>query len=320
MEDLPVSPHYVFEKLADGVFAALGRPGGGGSCGCGIIDLGNHTLLFDTGETPAAGRDLRAASIALTGRPPLYVVNSHAHFDHWLGNQAFPEAAIISTRETHDWLPAMAREIEAAKKDPASILEKMQQTRAALAVESNPAARAALENRLKKTQFLLDGLAEQQIRFPGLIFEGCMAFEGSRRTVELIAAKGAHTPGDCYLALRDECIVFTADLCFFDCQPYMLDGNIDPWLEQLNLLLDACYTTYVPGHGPVGTKDHVRRQMDYMRLLQSWVNTAVQARLPLSALLNRTLPQPFAAWTAHPARFASNLRAMYERAWREERE
>lgn len=320
MENLPDSSHYKFERLADGVFAALALPGGAGSCDCGIIDLGDHTLLFDTGETPAAGRDLRAACIALTGRPPLYVINSHAHLDHWLGNQAFPEAAIIATRQTRDWLPAMARDIEATQKNPSAILEKMQHTREALAAETDPRQVTALENSLKKGQFQLDALPEQQICYPELIFEGCMSFEGSRRSVELIATGGSHTPGDCYLSLHDECLVFTADLCFFDTQPYILDGSIDSWLEQLDLLLESCNTIFVPGHGPIGTKDHLQRQVDYMRLLQHWVTAAVQERQPLETVLQHALPEPFASWPANPQRFAANASAIYERAKREDRE
>jgi len=321
MANLPESPHYTFERLADGVYAALARPGGAGSCNCAIVDLGEQTLLLDTGETPAAGRDLRAACLALTGRAPLYVINTHAHLDHWLGNQVFPDATIISTCQARDWMPAMQREIEAVIHDPSSIHVKMDQTRAALANESDPHKRVPLELSLQRAQFQLDAHAEQKIRMPDLIFEGSITFKGTRRTAELIAVPGgAHTPGDCYLSLHDECIHFPADLCFFDAQPYILDGNIDPWLEQLDLMLDSCSRVFVPGHGPIGTKEHVQRQADYMRLLKRWVDAAVQERQPLESVLQHTLPEPFAAWWAAPTRLPGNLTTIFERAMREDRE
>src|SRR5512138_2130610 len=95
------SDHFSLHELARGVYAAIATIGGAGIGNAAILDLGGRTLVFDTGMTPRAGRDLRLAAEQLTGRTPELVVNSHYHNDHIWGNQAFgPESLFISTAET----------------------------------------------------------------------------------------------------------------------------------------------------------------------------------------------------------------------------
>jgi len=91
------SSHFRVEALAPGVFAAIADRRGGGVSNAGIIDLGGQTLVFDTGMTPPASRDLLAAAEELTGRAPAIVVNSHWHDDHHSGNTVFGGATVYAT-------------------------------------------------------------------------------------------------------------------------------------------------------------------------------------------------------------------------------
>src|SRR5450830_703053 len=95
------SRHFVFEQLADGVFAAIERDGGWAISNAGIVDLGGLTVVYDTSLTPRAAQDLRRFAEEVTGRAPDIVVNSHYHNDHIWGNQVFaPEAQIVSSART----------------------------------------------------------------------------------------------------------------------------------------------------------------------------------------------------------------------------
>jgi len=53
------SDHFTIEKLDDGIYAAIHKPGGEAICNAGIIDLGSKTLVFDTFLTPRAAKDLK---------------------------------------------------------------------------------------------------------------------------------------------------------------------------------------------------------------------------------------------------------------------
>ena len=86
---LPTSEHFKLDRIAEGVYVAIAIEGGLARCNAGIVDLGDQTLLFDTFMTPQAAQDLRAAAEGLTGRPVTYVINSHAHSDHWPAKSRF---------------------------------------------------------------------------------------------------------------------------------------------------------------------------------------------------------------------------------------
>lgn len=61
-----VSPHFSLERLADGVYACIHKPGGGAYSNAGIVDLGDRTIVVDALQTLAAGRDLRRAKVPET--------------------------------------------------------------------------------------------------------------------------------------------------------------------------------------------------------------------------------------------------------------
>ena len=89
--------HYRLEPVADGVLAAIALSGGGGVGQRRVVDLGGATLVFDTGMTPQAGAELRAAAEQIA--PVSIVANSHWHGDHVRGNQASPAPRSSARRE-----------------------------------------------------------------------------------------------------------------------------------------------------------------------------------------------------------------------------
>ena len=99
-QELPASEHFELHQLAGGVYAAIAIEGGAAFSNAGIVDVGGRTLIFDTFENPKAAIDLQDAAEQLTGRPADCVIISHAHPDHWMGNQVLADHASIIT--THD--------------------------------------------------------------------------------------------------------------------------------------------------------------------------------------------------------------------------
>ena len=59
----------------------------------GFVVGSRCVAVIDTGGTPAVGLALRAAVQRTTPLPVCYVINTHAHPDHMLGNIAFADAA-----------------------------------------------------------------------------------------------------------------------------------------------------------------------------------------------------------------------------------
>jgi glyoxylase-like metal-dependent hydrolase (beta-lactamase superfamily II) len=84
-------------QLAPGVFVHLGQqlaldaPGHDDIANIGFIVGSRCVAVIDTGGSMRIGRALRNAIKQRTARPICYVINTHVHFDHVLGNAAFSE-------------------------------------------------------------------------------------------------------------------------------------------------------------------------------------------------------------------------------------
>src|SRR3989442_15194096 len=74
-------------KVADGVYAAIAKPGGLASGNAGFVVGDGGVLGFDTTFTPAAMEELIGEIEEQTQQPIKYAVNSHYHLDHTGGNQ-----------------------------------------------------------------------------------------------------------------------------------------------------------------------------------------------------------------------------------------
>src|SRR5437016_4019613 len=118
-------------KVADGVYAAIARPGGLASGNAGFIIGDEGLLVFDTFFTPAAISELIETIESQTKLPIRYAVNSHYHLDHTGGNQilkargvpiiAHDNVMIWQTTKNKRFLPA-PQEIEKRRADVAKQL------------------------------------------------------------------------------------------------------------------------------------------------------------------------------------------------------
>ena len=97
---------YTTEKIAEGVYAFVApdskTPFVSGNSMAVIGRSG--VLVVDTGHVPAVTRRMIADLRRITPAPVTFVVNTHWHFDHVVGNGeyrvAFPNATIVSTPST----------------------------------------------------------------------------------------------------------------------------------------------------------------------------------------------------------------------------
>jgi len=98
-------------KVADGVYAALRKEPPGLTTNANSVFIINEedVVVVDTTLTPGTARELLAAIRKLTSKPVKYVINTHWHDDHIVGNQvfraAFPAAEFIAHANTRSYLP-----------------------------------------------------------------------------------------------------------------------------------------------------------------------------------------------------------------------
>jgi len=323
-DSIPISRHFTLHAIgpadAPGVYAAIAREGGGASSNAGIVDLGDRTLVFDTFVTPQAGADLKAAAEQLTGRPVAYVVNSHSHRDHWSGNQAFaPETAIISTPQTREIIVTQGvdqvRYVKAHPEEVQQAIVALEEQIQALEEEDRDADEqqiAALRDRIQMFHATLETLPDLAPTPPNQTFDRRIVLHGSGRTAELVTHGGGHSPGDALLILPEERVIFLGDLAFFQCHPFMGTSTPENWRAILDQILTTGAETFVPGHGPLGTREDVARQQQYVVALTDLVQQALSAGQSVEETCQQPIPASFDAWTGGLHRFEANVRYLYQ--------
>jgi cyclase len=315
-QNLPKSQHFQLSELSDGVYAAIQTADGWAVGNAGIIDLGGHTVVFDTFLAPQAATELCKAAEVLTGRPVTTIINSHYHSEHFWGNQVFDASTnIIATTATHDHMATKgAQEVIQQQESVAAQLANLEKRQQAAKKEKE---RQQLKMRLRDCQAIMATLPTLTLRLPNITFDSRLVLHGTQRRAEVISYGPGHTQGDAFLYLPAEKILFAGDLVSVGYHPYLADG--DP--GEVNRILDIIGKLQpkfvVPGHGEIGDMQDVQATARYITLLAEMALIELTYKLENSAQLDEKIaqlpiPKQFAAWL-HTDFFAANLRFLYER-------
>lgn len=210
------------QRVAEGIFVyrapyELVAPDNDGAIANMSVIVGTEACaIIDTGNSRLAGERFLAAVRKLTDRPVRYVVNTHMHPDHTLGNAAFEGQGVRFVG--HAKMPR------------------------ALSVRA--------ETYLAQANRLLGPKAEgTRIILPDLLVEKALELDLGERVLRLEARPTAHTDND--LTIRDLATDtwFLGDLLFAGHVP-TLDGSLAGWLKLLSTLDAQPAARVVPGHGP----------------------------------------------------------------------
>lgn len=306
---LPTSKYFTLERVAEGVYAAITVPGTGAWGNAGIVDLGDATLVVDTFMTPSAARELRAAAEALTGRPVAYVVNTHYHADHVLGNQVFENALIIATEQTRSLIAERSgRLVAAVKADPEG--KELDTLIREAQAETDEALRADLLNTVGEYRALAGDAAGLELRLPDVTFADRLALHGTSRSAQVISYGGGHTPSDAFVYLPEARVVFTGDLLSVRSHPSMY-GDAREWIRILSQIEALDFVVAVPGHGPVGGRDDLVRMRRYIAELLDLANETVAARGTREQVASVAMPEGYRDW-AGPSVFRQNMGTLYD--------
>lgn len=267
------SDSHRFEEVTEGVWLATGT-GSVYTMSNAMVLVGEFdTLVVDSHVTPAAARALIDSLAVITDKPIRYLVNSHYHFDHAHGNQAFPEGIeIIGHEFTRKKLNGeLGNVLEESTftsfSDPVpSTVANLERQAAA---ESDPARRAELVERHRVQRDYMNAIGEVQPTPPNITLETKLTLfqvvaDGSRE-IQLHHFGRAHTGGDVVIYLPQDKLVFTGDM-MLPGLAYMGDGHVNEWPATLDGLLTLDFDTWLPGHGPVmRSKEPVTNFQAYLR-------------------------------------------------------
>src|SRR6202158_2491781 len=241
------------KPVADGIYAAIAKPAYKVNCNAAIIILDDAVLVVDTHSKPSAARVLIEQSKKLTPKPVKFVVNTHFHWDHYQGNEAYPSSwpagvEIISSEATRTSIEQ--RGIPRVKHEIVTMPAQIEQLKADLQKASTPEQRASIQKDISEAEAYLAELKSMQITLPTMTFDRSLILHRKTRTVEILWLGRAHTDGDVFVFLPKEKVLVTGD-ALHGWTPYMGDSYPYDWIKTLDVAEKIDFDYVIAGHGDV---------------------------------------------------------------------
>lgn len=250
---LSASQNFDIQKIADGVYAVITKPGSpAGSNGAFIINK-DDVLVVDTHYRPSFARELLEEIRKVTPLPVKYVVNTHWHNDHTQGNQAyfnaFPKGveflSHVNTRRD-----ILSKAIPSIKDTLQALPGNIQKWEAQLPTTTDAQARTRLETQITNQKAYLVELKQIEISLPTLTFDRSLILHKGEREIRVLYFGRGHTAGDVVVFLPKEKITVTGDLLTSGI-PFFRDAFPSEWAATLKGVATMDTEQFVPGHGPV---------------------------------------------------------------------
>jgi quinoprotein relay system zinc metallohydrolase 2 len=278
--------NFVVQEVAGGVFVhsgkplALDDPDHDDIANIGFIVGTKCVAVVDTGGSVRVGRALRAAIRQRSQLPICYVINTHVHVDHVLGNFAFKaeHASFVG----HALLPS------AIARSSGFFLQHY-----AADFDQPPSA--------------------AQIIAPDRKVDGQLDLDLGDRVLQLRAWPKAHT--DCDLTVLDAKTgtLWTGDLLFRERLP-ALDGSSKGWLAVIDELKPMTVKTVIPGHGAVtrNLADALIPERRYLHAVMDGVRAEIAAGESIEHAMGQVALSEKSHWLLWDSTHAHNVSRVYQ--------
>jgi quinoprotein relay system zinc metallohydrolase 2 len=242
-------PVLLVDEVAAGVFVHRGRAlaldvaGHDDIANIGFIVGSRCIAVVDSGGSVRQGRALLAAIRARSTLPVCYVITTHGHVDHVLGNAAF--------RGSEVRFVGHARLADALRRSAAFFV-------AEYAADFDAPA------------------SPDQVVAPTIAVDGERVLDLGDRRLRVRAWPRSHTDSDLSVFDEKTSTLWTGDLLVRERLP-AIDGSVRAWLDVMTTLAGFDVALVIPGHGPV-TSDlggTLRMQRDYLQALVDDVRKAL---------------------------------------------
>ena len=280
----------VLQAIAPGVYVAL-QPFADrfNDSNSTVIVLDDSVVVVDTQTTLTTTREILEQIRKITGKPVRWVINTHWHGDHVLGNQVYREAFpgvqfIAQTNTREDMASRTTAELE---DDIASIpgqIEKYRQTLASGHTSDGNSLtqqqRNLLEMRVSIFSRQLPDLRQTHIVLPDVTFDNALSLYNGNQEVRITRHTG-HTRGDAVVFLPAKKILITGDV--LDDMPYTGDGSPAGLVKTLHELDQLDFDLIIPGHGGIEHgHEHLRHVTQLFESIVSQVKDDVRSGLSLA--------------------------------------
>lgn len=185
-------------------------------------------LVIDTRQHPKRAEELLATIRKYTDKPIRWVINTHAHGDHYFGNSVFKRegATIITHRDTAGMMKAQFdRE---------------------------------MKRRMGYFRQRKFDPGEVKLVMPDVTFDSKVTLTLGGRTVDLLYFGAGQNPGDTFVHFPKERILFAGGPFSKNSWPNpSFTPSMQGWIEVLRKIAGLDVEKYLGGHGDIGTRQDV---------------------------------------------------------------
>lgn len=216
----------------------------------GAIVGPDWSVLIDTLAYPEETLEIREFVEERLSSPVRYLINTHYHSDHTLGNSWFPDAIVLGHARCRELLDTVGRK---------SLEEAKGQNRE---------------------------LRDVEIVLPDVVFsKGGIGIRVGKRTLRLVNLPGHSPDGIGVLAVEDR-VLFSGDIMMPI--PYLVDGEFEQMIDSLKQIPRMKLENLVQGHGEVILRGEVsstvRNNLKYLTTIRKHVRQANRRKDYLSYL------------------------------------
>jgi len=241
-----------------------------------FVNMGSSYLVIDSGPTYQYASQAYKKMKNIKNLPISYVVNTHVHDDHWLGNSYYKELGvpIIGSRAFED--------------EPKVEMTRMQK-------RISPDAYA------KTTQV-----------FPTILVKDKKTLNFGSKKVQIISVnKKAHTDSDLLVYIPSEKMVFVGDLVFNDRLPSIRDGSLTGWLAALDEVREMDVKYVIGGHGKIVNRSSIDMTYDYIKTLRERVASLIEEGEEIGDVVNMVTMDKFKNVNFYDSMHRQNVEIAY---------
>lgn len=235
----------------------------------GIVKTEEGVVVIDTDVRTVD--ELFATLPKITNKEVKFLINSHHAFDHTSANCIFAQQGVM---------------IIGSEKCREAMIHHG---------ELNFKRWSTREASIKKI------LEEKAITvaLPHITFDHELKLNLGGETIELFYYGHAHSPGDIFIYLPKDQILFAGDLLWTGFFPNVREANVPNQIKVVNRILEFPIKYYISGHGHITSdRNEIIRMRDFLKLLYNSINTMVKEGKNIEEIkpLENQLAQEHSDW------------------------
>lgn len=334
--EFPAERMFQTVDLAPGVFAFISPETSGPIPSGNVLAVvgDDGVLVVDSGRFPTLARRMIAEIRRRTDKPVRFLVHTHWHLDHIVGDgelrKAFPGIRFVSTDFTRrKMIEKQVGYLAGIEKTDQGYLQYLE---GRVRSGKRPDGSATPEPVLSYLRSQIGDVRLEMAELPGaavvppdLSFPQTLTVHLGRREVRILFLGKGNTAGDAVVHVPDAKVVAAGDLLVAPV-PYGYGCHPAEWIETLKKLMTIDAEAIVPGHGPVQRDwDYAKRVIGVLEAVRSQVAGPAREGLTAEETLARV---DLASWRKTFAGEDFNrgfafddffVRSAVDRAWQEAR-